>query len=38
MLAGQVRANDSAYYAKSVAGDQRLQKCLASPSRSPSKK
>jgi hypothetical protein len=38
MLAGQVRANDSAYYAKSFAGDQRLQKCLASPSRAPAKK
>jgi hypothetical protein len=38
MLAGQVRATDSAYYAKSFAGDQRLQKCLASPSRAPSKK
>ncbi len=32
-LAGQVRATDSAYYAKSFAGDQRLQKCLATPSR-----
>ncbi|HEY8144849.1 MAG TPA: hypothetical protein VIG06_19355, partial [Kofleriaceae bacterium] len=38
MLAGQVRSNDSAYYAKNVASDQRLQKCLASPSRAPSKK
>lgn len=38
MLAGQVRASDSTYYAKSFAGDKRLQSCLASPSRSPSKK
>lgn len=37
MLAGQVRANDSAYYAKSVASDQRLQKCLATP-KAPAKK
>jgi hypothetical protein len=38
MLAGQVRASDAGYYARSFAGDKRLQKCLASPSRAPSKK
>jgi len=38
MLAGQVRANDADYYAKSFAGDKRLQSCLASPSKSPARK
>lgn len=39
VLAGQVRAADSAYYAKNVAGDKRLKDCLSSPSKSaPAKK
>ena len=38
MLAGQVRATDATYYARSFAGDKRLQGCMASPSRSPAKK